>query len=59
MAPIVAHVFCNVMGLPAIGDVFRSSHCKGFIAQFHCQHFFSPFLAISKTGSLYVIKRNI
>jgi len=28
VAPIVAHVFCNVMGLPAIGDVFGSSHCK-------------------------------
>lgn len=30
MAPIVAHVLCNIMGLPALGDVFSSSHTKGF-----------------------------
>lgn len=30
VAPVVAHVLCNVMGLPALGDVFLSSHTKGF-----------------------------
>ena len=49
MAPIVAHVFCNVMGLPAIGDVFGSSHCKGFTTQFHFHHF-SPFLQSPRLG---------
>lgn len=28
MAPLVAHIFCNVMGLPAFGDAIESPHNK-------------------------------
>jgi prenyl protein peptidase len=31
MAPLVAHVFCNVMGLPALGQAFTAPYGPGLL----------------------------
>jgi hypothetical protein len=31
MAPLVAHVFCNVMGLPALGQAFTAPYSPGLL----------------------------
>ncbi|KAG0579774.1 hypothetical protein M758_4G123800 [Ceratodon purpureus] len=65
VAPLVAHVFCNVMGLPALGDAIESPHNKvigfafllglgGFVSLLHPAT--SPALYNTNTLGAYAMK---